>query len=73
MGIGQLHFRIFITIIHRHIVAWLAITVQCLGRDGSRQADNATFRSLQRQFSIVVMTVRSVVAAVVIDLEENGI
>ena len=72
MGIGQLGCRFLVTVINRHVIDRLAIA-ECLGRDGSRQADDAAFRSHQREFAVVVDTVGLDGAAGIIDLEEDGV
>ena len=71
--ISHLLFLTVNAVIHRHVVAWHVIFVQCLGRDSTGQAHEAIFRSLQREFTTVVSTVWAIVTAIVIYLEENRI
>ena len=72
LGIGH-QVRRLVTVIHGHIVVWLAIAAQCLCRDGAGQEYDVISGSLQIEFTIVVITVRRIGTAVVIDLEENGV
>ena len=66
MVVGQ--FLLTIAVIHHHIVAWLVIAARCLCLDGSSQTDEMISWSLQREFSVVVISVGGVVTTVVIHL-----
>ena len=74
MFVGQPFARRCATVIDHQIVVGFAVAAQCLRCHGAAQYDDMVFVGCpQRQFALVVVTIRVLAAAMVIDLEVDGI